>query len=178
MSGRTRGQQGEDIHQSNQTAAWGHLEDGHANSQKAHSEYWNYTHYLLQNEIKLMNIYRLQKSAIAYFQRICPNQKLERIFMDWCWWILAGLPFQHLVRIMDCYFHEGIKVLYRVALVILNLFHKECQSNNEWSPDNIKNDIGNALIKFCKKIPVSPAKLLHTAFSIRGLRLVCSVEYI
>lgn len=119
-----------------------------------------------------MNIYRLQKSAIAYFQRICPNQKLERIFMDWCWWILAGLPFQHLVRIMDCYFHEGIKVLYRVALVILNLFHKECQSNNEWSPDNIKNDIGNALIKFCKKIPVSPAKLLHTAFSIRGLRLV------
>lgn len=91
--------------------------------------------------------------------------------MDWCWWILAGLPFQHLVRIMDCYFHEGIKVLYRVALVIINLFHKECQSNNEWSPDNIKNDIGNALIKFCKKIPVSPSKLLHAAFSIRGLRL-------
>lgn len=90
--------------------------------------------------------------------------------MDWCWWILAGLPFQHLVRIMDCFFHEGIKVLYRIALVILNLFHKECQSNNEWSPDNIKNDIGSALIKFCKKIPVSPAKLLHAAFSIRGLR--------
>ncbi|XP_030382835.1 GTPase-activating protein skywalker isoform X11 [Scaptodrosophila lebanonensis] len=109
------------------------------------------------------------KSAISYFQRICPGLKLERVFMDWCWWILAGLPFQHLVRIMDCYFHEGIKVLYRVALVILNLFHKECQSNNEWSPDNIKNDIGNAMIKFCKKIPVSPAKLLHAAFSIRGL---------
>lgn len=115
-------------------------------------------------------VFRLQKSATSYFQRICPGLKLERVFMDWCWWILAGLPFQHLVRIMDCYFHEGIKVLYRVALVILNLFHKECQSNNEWSPDNIKNDIGNALIKFCKKIPVSPAKLLHAAFSIRGLR--------
>ncbi|XP_075153311.1 GTPase-activating protein skywalker isoform X6 [Haematobia irritans] len=109
------------------------------------------------------------KNAVAYFQRICPGVKLERVFMDWCWWILAGLPFQHLVRIMDCFFHEGIKVLYRIALVILNLFHKECQSNNEWSPDNIKNDIGNALIKFCKKIPVSPAKLLHAAFSIRGL---------
>uniref|UniRef100_A0A1I8PVN1 TLDc domain-containing protein n=1 Tax=Stomoxys calcitrans TaxID=35570 RepID=A0A1I8PVN1_STOCA len=109
------------------------------------------------------------KNAVAYFQRICPGVKLERVFMDWCWWILAGLPFQHLVRIMDCFFHEGIKVLYRIALVILNLFHKECQSNNEWSPDNIKNDIGNALVKFCKKIPVSPAKLLHAAFSIRGL---------
>lgn len=92
--------------------------------------------------------------------------------MDWCWWILAGLPFQHLVRVMDCFFHEGIKVFYRISLVILNLFHKECTSNNESSPDNIKNDIGNALIKFCKKLPVTPAKLLQSAFSIRGLRLV------
>ncbi|XP_037958477.1 GTPase-activating protein skywalker isoform X2 [Teleopsis dalmanni] len=109
------------------------------------------------------------KNALTYFQRICPGLKLERVFMDWCWWILAGLPFQHLVRIMDCFFHEGIKVMYRVALVIINLFYKECQVNNEYSPDNIKNDIGNSLIKFCKKIPVSPAKLLHAAFSIRGL---------
>ncbi|XP_030241966.1 GTPase-activating protein skywalker isoform X9 [Drosophila navojoa] len=132
----------------------------------------------LQHEVTWKTVMQIAKkhtkSAIAYFQRICPGQKLERVFMDWCWWILAGLPFQHLVRIMDCFFHEGIKVLYRVALVILNLFHKECQSNNEWSPDNIKNDIGNALIKFCKKIPVSPAKLLHAAFSIRGL----STQYI
>ncbi|KRF98452.1 uncharacterized protein Dwil_GK14678, isoform G [Drosophila willistoni] len=132
----------------------------------------------LQHEVTWKTVMQIAKkhtkSAVSYFQRICPGQKLERVFMDWCWWILAGLPFQHLVRIMDCFFHEGIKVLYRVALVILNLFHKECQSNNEWSPDNIKNDIGNALIKFCKKIPVSPAKLLHAAFSIRGL----STQYI
>ncbi|XP_017088885.1 GTPase-activating protein skywalker isoform X1 [Drosophila bipectinata] len=132
----------------------------------------------LQHEVTWKTVMQIAKkhtkSAISYFQRICPGLKLERVFMDWCWWILAGLPFQHLVRIMDCFFHEGIKVLYRVALVILNLFHKECQSNNEWSPDNIKNDIGNALIKFCKKIPVSPAKLLHAAFSIRGL----STQYI
>ncbi|XP_034472858.1 GTPase-activating protein skywalker isoform X5 [Drosophila innubila] len=132
----------------------------------------------LQHEVTWKTVMQIAKkhakSAVAYFQRICPGQKLERVFMDWCWWILAGLPFQHLVRIMDCYFHEGIKVLYRIALVVLNLFHKECQSNNEWSPDNIKNDIGNALIKFCKKIPVSPAKLLHAAFSIRGL----STQYI
>ncbi|XP_069962372.1 GTPase-activating protein skywalker isoform X8 [Bactrocera oleae] len=127
----------------------------------------------LQHEVTWKTVMQIakkhSKNAVTYFQRICPGVKLERVFMDWCWWILAGLPFQHLVRIMDCYFHEGIKVLYRVALVIINLFHKECQSNNEWSPDNIKNDIGNALIKFCKKIPVSPSKLLHAAFSIRGL---------
>ncbi|XP_055376573.1 GTPase-activating protein skywalker isoform X2 [Condylostylus longicornis] len=111
------------------------------------------------------------KSAVAHLQRICPGQKLERIFMDWCWWILAGLPFQHLVRVMDCYFHEGIKVFYRVALAILILFHKQStsSSNNEWNAENIKNDIDNVLIKFCKNIQVSPTKLLRTAFSIRAL---------
>lgn len=30
--------------------------------------------------------------------------------MDWMWWILQLLPFQHLVRVMDCFLHEGIKV--------------------------------------------------------------------
>lgn len=115
-------------------------------------------------------------------QRICPGQKSERIFIDWCWWILGGLPFQHLVRVMDCYFHEGIKVFYRISLAILILFHKHATStsssasnsvNNEWNAaDDIKNDIDNALPKFCRNIPVSPTKLLRTAFNIRALRLV------
>lgn len=102
---------------------------------------------------------------------MCNGQKPESIFMDWCWWILGGLPFPHLVRVMDCFFHEGIKVFYRVSLAILILFHKHVtSSNSEWDTDAIKNDIDNALPKFCKNIPVSPAKLLRTAFSIRALR--------
>lgn len=141
--------------------------------------------------------------------------------MDWCWWILGGLPFPHLVRVMDCYFHEGIKVFYRIALAILILFNKnstistagqssggtttsaEAGSNNSASAsgsgtkngltaapaDNNKAplitdwhtlaggdtgidklDIDNALPIFCRNIPVSPSKLLRTAFSIRALR--------
>lgn len=110
------------------------------------------------------------KSAVLYLSRLCPGQKSERIFMDWCWWILGGLPFPHLVRVMDCFFHEGIKVFYRVALAILILFHKHSTAtNSEWDADTIKNDIDNALPKFCKHIPVSPTKLLRTAFSIRAL---------
>jgi hypothetical protein len=134
------------------------------------------------------------KNTVLYLQRLCPNQKAERIFTDWCWWILGGLPFPHLggvsqirsreklmglidffsilVRVMDCYFTEGIKVLYRVALAILILFHKHVQSSSEseWSADSIKNDIDNAIPKFCKQIPVSPLKLMRTAFNIRALR--------
>ncbi|XP_065081105.1 GTPase-activating protein skywalker isoform X3 [Ochlerotatus camptorhynchus] len=110
------------------------------------------------------------KSAVLYLTRLCPGQKSERIFMDWCWWILGGLPFPHLVRVMDCFFHEGIKVFYRVSLAILILFHKHSTAtNSEWDADTIKNDIDNALPKFCKNIPVSPTKLLRTAFSIRAL---------
>ncbi|XP_062546975.1 GTPase-activating protein skywalker isoform X3 [Armigeres subalbatus] len=110
------------------------------------------------------------KSAVLYLSRLCPGQKAERIFMDWCWWVLGGLPFPHLVRVMDCFFHEGIKVFYRVALAILILFHKHSTAtNSEWDADTIKNDIDNALPKFCKHIPVSPTKLLRTAFSIRAL---------
>lgn len=110
------------------------------------------------------------KSAVLYLSRLCPGQKSERIFMDWCWWILGGLPFPHLVRVMDCFFHEGIKVFYRVSLAILILFHKHSTgTNSDWDADAIKNDIDNALPKFCKNIPVSPTKLLRTAFSIRAL---------
>lgn len=70
---------------------------------------------------------------------------------------------------MDCYFNEGIKVFYRVALAILIHFHRHTsQNSSEWSEDSIKNDIENAIPKFCKQIPISPSKLLKTAFSIRG----------
>lgn len=77
---------------------------------------------------------------------------------------------------MDCYFNEGIKVFYRVALAILILFHKHTSQGGspEWSPDSIKNDIDNAIPKFCKQLPVSPMKLMRTAFNIRALRLVQS----
>jgi TBC1 domain family member 24 len=73
---------------------------------------------------------------------------------------------------MDCYFNEGIKVFYRVALAILILFHKHTsQNSSEWSSDSLRNDIDNAIPKFCKQIPVSPLKLMRTAFNIRALRL-------
>lgn len=114
-----------------------------------------------------------QKSAILTLTRLCPGQKTERLFIDWCWWTLGALPFPHLVRVIDCYLHEGIKVLYRVTLAILIIFNKHSQSassDSEWSAESLKNDIDNALPRFCKSIPVTPAKLLRTAFSIRNLR--------
>lgn len=110
------------------------------------------------------------KSASAHIARHCQDNKMERIYVDWLWWILQGLPFNHLVRIMDCFFHEGIKVLYRVEMALLILFYKNSSSqNSEWNSEILKNGVESALNKFCRQIPVSPSKVLRTAFSIRGL---------
>lgn len=140
--------------------------------------------------------------------------------MNWTWWILAGLPFPHLIRVMDCFFHEGIKVLYRISLAILILYQKHVPSSssttitsndlsanatgiassssssntsknvidNNTKANNLKlganwkhgnddknNDIENVLPNFCRNLPVSPGKLLRTAFNIRALRYVCDV---
>lgn len=57
---------------------------------------------------------------------------------------------------MDCYLHEGMKVLYRVAMAILVLFHRQSNGSNSVLAKEIQdNGIDSALAKFCKNIPVS-----------------------
>lgn len=57
---------------------------------------------------------------------------------------------------MDCYLHEGIKVLYRVSMVILQLFYKySTTSNSIWAEEIISHGVNVALIKFCRQMPVS-----------------------
>ncbi|XP_066143731.1 GTPase-activating protein skywalker isoform X3 [Euwallacea fornicatus] len=110
------------------------------------------------------------KGAAVHLQRHCSAGRAERVYMDWIWWIFQGLPFQHLVRVMDCYFLEGVKVLYRTAMAILLLFHKNSSSSSsEWAAEIQKNGVDFALNKFCREMPVTPQKVLKVAFGIRGL---------
>ncbi|XP_017784438.1 PREDICTED: TBC1 domain family member 24 isoform X1 [Nicrophorus vespilloides] len=113
------------------------------------------------------------KAAAVHLQRHCPSSRVERIYMDWIWWVLQELPFTHLVRVMDCFFHEGIKVLYRVAMAILVLFHKHTSTNGfDWTSYIQKNGIDDALNKFCREMTLAtipPSKILKVAFGIRGL---------
>jgi len=44
-----------------------------------------------------------QKSAAVHVARHCPSTRTERIFMDWLWWILQGLPFTHLVKFWNVF---------------------------------------------------------------------------
>ncbi|XP_047107589.1 GTPase-activating protein skywalker [Schistocerca piceifrons] len=110
------------------------------------------------------------KGAAVHLARHCPDAQSERIYSNWLWWILQGIPFNHLVRVMDCFLNEGIKVLYRVAMALLLLFYKySAPQNSEWMNQILKHGIETAFMNFCKHIPVTPAKMLRTAFGVRGL---------
>ncbi|KAL3282746.1 hypothetical protein HHI36_005914 [Cryptolaemus montrouzieri] len=110
------------------------------------------------------------KGPAVFLQRHCNTTRAERIYMDWIWWIFHGLPFQHLIRIIDCFFHEGIKVFYRTAMAILILFYKtSSSSSSEFQAEIQKNGVDSALTKFCREMPVTPQKFLKVAFGIRGL---------
>ncbi|XP_059059241.1 GTPase-activating protein skywalker isoform X2 [Achroia grisella] len=128
----------------------------------------------LLNEVTWKTVMQIAKkhakSAAQHLSRLSGAIGPERIYADWQWWILAALPFPHLVRVLDCFFHEGIKVFYRVALAILILFHKHSTNqNSEWYAEATKNGVDHAVDKFCRNMPASPTKLLRTAFSIRAL---------
>ncbi|XP_045516223.1 GTPase-activating protein skywalker isoform X7 [Pieris brassicae] len=128
----------------------------------------------LLNEVTWKTVMQIAKkhakSAAQHLLRLSGAIGPERIYADWQWWILAALPFPHLVRVLDCYFHEGLKVFYRVALAILILFHKHSTNqNSEWYAEATKNGVDHAIDKFCRNMPASPTKLLRTAFSIRAL---------
>ncbi|GJQ69830.1 hypothetical protein Trydic_g22381 [Trypoxylus dichotomus] len=110
------------------------------------------------------------KAAAVHIQRHCTSTRIDKMYMDWIWWVLQDLPFSHLVRVMDCFFHEGIKVFYRAAMAILILFYKSSSStSSEWYKCIQKNGIESALNKFCREMPHPPSKLLKVAFGIRGL---------
>ncbi|XP_045535359.1 GTPase-activating protein skywalker isoform X5 [Papilio machaon] len=128
----------------------------------------------LHNEVTWKTVMQIAKkhakSAAQQLSRLSGAIGPERIYADWQWWILAALPFPHLVRVLDCFFNEGIKVFYRVALAILILFHKHCaNTSSEWYAEASKSGVDHAIDKFCRNMPASPTKLLRTAFSIRAL---------
>lgn len=88
---------------------------------------------------------------------------VAEIYQDWIWWILEDLPFSHVIRVMDCYLSEGLKIFYRVGLAILMLYKKH--KGTAEAPDGVAASIR----EFVRSIPVSPNTLLTVGFQFRGL---------
>ncbi|ELU00245.1 hypothetical protein CAPTEDRAFT_145836 [Capitella teleta] len=104
------------------------------------------------------------KACYQFMQKL--KVPMENVLSRWLWWIFHDLPFHYLVRIVDCFLLEGPKVLLRVALAILQLYHKSQSKNSQ-----LDTDVSRAISSFCEDIAgtVSVDKFLKVAFGIRGL---------
>lgn len=90
------------------------------------------------------------------------NGNPQQVYDDWLFWILRDLPIHHLIRIMDCYLMEGLKIFYRVGLSILVLY-KKYKAHEEAS------DIPTSITKFLQTTEFSPEEFLTVGFQFRGL---------
>lgn len=99
------------------------------------------------------------------------DANLIRVCSHWSRWIFCALPFDHLVRVMDCFLFEGQKVLYRVAIAILILWHRENAKKLEavtgWSDVILVKDICD----FTQSIKCTPQKFLKVAFNLRNVKM-------
>ncbi|XP_038676137.1 TBC1 domain family member 24 isoform X4 [Scyliorhinus canicula] len=95
---------------------------------------------------------------------VSASEDVLEVYSDWLRWMFGDLPFNYAARVLDIFFVEGFKVLYRVALALLKFFRKIRIRQPEKSA-NIRTDIQNFVQSIAEHIPVE--KLLDKAFSIR-----------
>lgn len=92
--------------------------------------------------------------------------QIEGIFEGWIWWIFHDLPFEYLIRVIDCFILEGCKVLYRAALAILILYHRHMVRGAEHRVDS---NLSQSISQFCEDIPVAVDEFFKVMFGLRGL---------
>ncbi|VDO96392.1 unnamed protein product [Soboliphyme baturini] len=53
------------------------------------------------------------------------DQLVIAAFNDWNAWLFRDLPYSHLVRVVDCFLFEGLKVLFRCTLALMMLWNRD-----------------------------------------------------
>ncbi|XP_043233642.1 GTPase-activating protein skywalker-like [Amphibalanus amphitrite] len=115
------------------------------------------------------------RGSMRFLQRYAgSSEAVRRLLADWMTWIFCYLPFSHVVRLFDCYLMEGEKVLYRAAMALIVLLHKQtahqpCRDKaSHWATLLEEQSVQDVMKIFCQEIPVTPRKLLKTMFTIRA----------
>uniref|UniRef100_A0A915DZ55 TLDc domain-containing protein n=1 Tax=Ditylenchus dipsaci TaxID=166011 RepID=A0A915DZ55_9BILA len=96
--------------------------------------------------------------------------KLAEIFTHWNAWIFKYLPFEYLVRVIDCFLVEGHKMLLRVTLSLVYLWYKDRskEPNSGTDPVSSRNSatqrrhfplIRSSTLPTRSKPPTAPAGL-------------------
>ncbi|XP_005815570.2 TBC1 domain family member 24-like [Xiphophorus maculatus] len=91
------------------------------------------------------------------------HQNLFEFYSDWIMWIFADLPFTYAIRVLDVYLLEGFKVLFRVALALLDLY-KVSVSSRVADVEDFRTDMKRFVQNVARHCTVE--KLLERAFQI------------
>uniref|UniRef100_A0A1I7VP23 Rab-GAP TBC domain-containing protein n=1 Tax=Loa loa TaxID=7209 RepID=A0A1I7VP23_LOALO len=96
---------------------------------------------------------------------------LARALQSWPRWIFCALPFEYLVCVIDCYLYEGSKVLMRVAITLLNRWHKNNKIPNDLAGKTCQERIdlfAERIVQSVKHENISVTSLLNAAVKIRN----------
>ncbi|XP_071949530.1 GTPase-activating protein skywalker-like [Antedon mediterranea] len=116
----------------------------------------------VEYEAFLMNFTKIAAKFIPQTHSYLTEQNESKEFLkNWIWIIFEDLPFSHLVRIIDCFLVEGLKVLYRVGLALADSYKKATGAKKS-------NDLMSSIREHARNIPESPKQLLKAAFQFRG----------
>ncbi|KAL6724673.1 hypothetical protein Aduo_019540 [Ancylostoma duodenale] len=100
---------------------------------------------------------------------------LVKTMRDWLSWIFSGLPFTHVVRIIDCYLVEGHKFVTRAAIAIVYIWAKSMKNrpqddmhgkSQEERVEAVKLELANT----AQQMQISTETFIQTAVRIRNLQ--------
>ncbi|RWS13268.1 TBC1 domain family member 24-like protein [Dinothrombium tinctorium] len=102
-------------------------------------------------------------------KKLKKDSEIDACFRDWLKWIFIGLPFEHIVRVIDCFLVEGTKFLFRTALALLLLYRRSFPTSTfilGAGVDPGTNFNLSKMLAFCAKINVSPNELIKYSLQI------------
>ncbi|KAM3729090.1 GTPase-activating protein skywalker [Dirofilaria immitis] len=118
-------------------------------------------------KVHKVTVYRTLRNWIG-----SPDENiLARALQNWPKWIFCALPFEHLVCVIDCYLYEGCKILMRIAVTLLNIWHKSAKMPNDLADKTCQERIDlfmEGIIQSIKYGNISVATLLEAAKKIRN----------
>ncbi|KAL1435059.1 hypothetical protein MTO96_001605 [Rhipicephalus appendiculatus] len=160
-----------------------------ANTAVQHLSQTRLTHDISTHTLMKLTKRLAKKTYTRLLRKIQREDEMENLFCTWQLWIFRGLPFYHLVRVMDCFLMEGVRALYRFAMAILILYVKEhskeypsksflsrvfrskkAKKKGSFSRKGAQDaeSFLDMIMTFCKNMPHNVDKFLMTAYSIPG----------
>ncbi|CAD5234306.1 unnamed protein product [Bursaphelenchus xylophilus] len=144
------------------------------------------SNFLIQSDVSLFAsqhtllalLKKHRKSAYNFLKRRAGTNedfKLAEVFQPWSAWIFKHLPFDYLVRVVDCFLVEGHKMLLRVALSLVYLWYKQrvrsaATASGGQTPEDRVQEIAEQISILAQNCPVSSQTLLDMGFAIRNFK--------